>query len=734
MLEWEGVLSDIPQHPPKYEEVCDGEQECHTQPLTVYLLNGGRFVPCRMMVTNFRIVLSRGLNGTGECMSIPTSLIDSINEENINVHQYVNDNSKLLEIQCKNTWTFTLRLDYNSDSSKELYEKAKNLIIDKHKSTYPVENRFCFVRQLSESNQKPITDLYSLDDELYRMADNFSGLFRVSLVNKDYGVCESYPRKVIVPAVLSDVDLMGHAEFRARNRFLMVSWIDKRTSCCIARSSQPKVGLSRSRSQPDEDAVRKLAPTQGLASNIRSNIKTRRQAATEIDHLSRMNQAQEDRIPVTIIDARPWKAAIGNLAKGGGYEDESIYKCAYMCQGVEDCHTVQSSLEQLRKVINVGSKNWRSQFSQTKWLEHIESILAASQRVVSEIQEQRSVLVHCSNGWDRTTQIVSLAMLQCDSYFRTYIGFQTLIQKEWCDAGFRFGSRCGNGGSSNRKDLSPVFLQFVECVWHLIEQHPTSFEFTEGYLIKLLDAVYSCKHVDFIHDNKKSRDEFNSHHGFNLSSYWDELSQGSVKSGLLNIAYVPTSCVLFVRTHPRYVNSLWNNYHCRYIDHWQGGRSGVANTYSYLSRLSEVFQYLAGEGGSTFSSNGIDRRGSLFCNDSIGNDIQPSEKKIFSNSKLNQSQQGLDAEHRRGVYFSSVDVRWVPDALAPGCSLCQANFTIFRRRHHCRACGQVLCSLCSSARKYLPLLGHNTTKVRVCDACRNINGPKRDSSDGYLST
>jgi myotubularin-related protein 3/4 len=47
-------------------------------------------------------------------------------------------------------------------------------------------------------------------------------------------------------------------------------------------------------------------------------------------------------------------------------------------------------------------------------------LLRAAVTVVSAIeQEERPVLVHCSDGWDRTPQIVALAELLLDPYYRT---------------------------------------------------------------------------------------------------------------------------------------------------------------------------------------------------------------------------------------------------------------------------------------------------------------------------
>ena len=39
---------------------------------------------------------------------------------------------------------------------------------------------------------------------------------------------------------------------------------------------------------------------------------------------------------------------------------------------------------------------------------------------------------------------------------------------------------------------------------------------------------------------------------------------------------------------------------------------------------------------------------------------------------------------------------WMPDRLCRHCYACEAQFTVFRRRHHCRLCGQVFCSACSA--------------------------------------
>eukprot|EP01102_Stenamoeba_stenopodia_P016564 TRINITY_DN5800_c0_g1_i4.p1 TRINITY_DN5800_c0_g1~~TRINITY_DN5800_c0_g1_i4.p1 ORF type:complete len:355 (-),score=108.27 TRINITY_DN5800_c0_g1_i4:60-1124(-) len=54
-------------------------------------------------------------------------------------------------------------------------------------------------------------------------------------------------------------------------------------------------------------------------------------------------------------------------------------------------------------------------------------------------------------------------------------------------------------------------------------------------------------------------------------------------------------------------------------------------------------------------------------------------------------------------------IRWVPDNEVNNCLNCNAPFSLFSRKHHCRKCGQIFCGACSSRR--------TRTNERVCDAC-----------------
>ncbi|XP_054580245.1 lateral signaling target protein 2 homolog [Eptesicus fuscus] len=59
---------------------------------------------------------------------------------------------------------------------------------------------------------------------------------------------------------------------------------------------------------------------------------------------------------------------------------------------------------------------------------------------------------------------------------------------------------------------------------------------------------------------------------------------------------------------------------------------------------------------------------------------------------------------------------WVPDEACSLCTACKAPFTVIRRKHHCRSCGKIFCSRCSSHSAPLPRYGQ-VKAVRVCTHC-----------------
>lgn len=57
----------------------------------------------------------------------------------------------------------------------------------------------------------------------------------------------------------------------------------------------------------------------------------------------------------------------------------------------------------------------------------------------------------------------------------------------------------------NDNDRSPVFLQFVDCVWQVTNQFPHCFEFNEYFLTFVVDHLYSCLFGTFLCNSDKER-------------------------------------------------------------------------------------------------------------------------------------------------------------------------------------------------------------------------------------
>lgn len=85
-------------------------------------------------------------------------------------------------------------------------------------------------------------------------------------------------------------------------------------------------------------------------------------------------------------------------------------------------------------------------------------------------------------------------------------------------------------------------------------------------------------------------------------------------------------------------------------------------------------------------------------------------------------------------------VFWMPDKLCKVCYSCESSFTMYRRRHHCRMCGQVFCNQCSQffiEGAMIRLQG----LVRSCKSCHDemieraasYRRKLMDDGDGYYN-
>lgn len=390
--------------------------------------------------------------------------------------------------------------------------------------------------------------------------------WRISFVNENFSFCETYPSHFVVPSVISDSDLYEVADFRSKNRIPVLCWRHPRNGASIWRCSQPKVGIGFTSSQDERyvEAIRQQTPKGQML----------------------------------IVDCRPYRNAVANRAKGMGYEDESRYRnTSLIFENIENIHIVRTSYRALIKyLLNEGASanNFYAGIEQTGWLNHIRSLISAALKLTSMVGIRGlGTIIHCSDGWDRAPQLVTLAQLLLDPYYRTLDGFRVLIEKEWVLFGHQFRERNGLGSDDyENEEYSPIFLQLLDCIWQFYNQFPTSFQFSDSLLLLLAKHQYSCRFGDFLCNShyqrvKEKIDE-------STRSVWDYVYEH--QSQFVNPLYVKgeNDDILLPNKDPMLKQvMLWNGYFLResYSSFKSRKNQGTFKT-AVLASASKEIQHL----------------------------------------------------------------------------------------------------------------------------------------------
>ena len=116
--------------------------------------------------------------------------------------------------------------------------------------------------------------------------------------------------------------------------------------------------------------------------------------------------------------------------------------------GIDNIHVMRDSLQ---KVIDTLKDSDLTPLGPNKealhksgWLKHIANMLDGVGLIARQVGLQHShVLIHCSDGWDRTSQLSALSQICLDPYYRTMEGFIVLVEKDWLSFGHMFKHRSG---------------------------------------------------------------------------------------------------------------------------------------------------------------------------------------------------------------------------------------------------------------------------------------------------
>ncbi|XP_059539989.1 myotubularin-related protein 6 isoform X1 [Myotis daubentonii] len=426
---------------------------------------------------------NKSLTGTLYLTATHLLFIDSQQKETWILHHHIGSVEKLalttsgcpLVIQCKN---FRI-VHFIVPRERDCHDIYNSLLQLSKQAKYEDLYAFSYNPKQNDSERLRGWQLIDLAEEYKRMGVPNSN-WQLSDANREYKICETYPRELYVPRIASKPIIVGSSKFRSKGRFPVLSYYHQNKEAAICRCSQPLSGFS-ARCLEDEHLLQAI---------------------------SKANPANRY---MYVVDTRPKLNAIANRAAGKGYENEDNYSnIRFQFVGIENIHVMRSSLQKLLEVNGtkgLSVNDFYSGLESSGWLRHIKAVMDAAIFLAKAIMvENASVLVHCSDGWDRTSQVCSLGSLLLDSYYRTVKGFMVLIEKDWISFGHKFSERCGHL-DGDPKEVSPVFTQFLECVWHLTEQFPQDFEFNEAFLLQIHEHIHSCQFGNFLGNCQKEREE-----------------------------------------------------------------------------------------------------------------------------------------------------------------------------------------------------------------------------------
>ncbi|NXM25733.1 MTMR9 protein, partial [Oxyruncus cristatus] len=367
-----------------------------------------------------------------------------------------------------------------------------------------------------------------LPDQEFELLSSATDEWRLSCINKEFSVCPSYPPVVIVPKCITDEELRKVAMFRHGSRFPVLSYYHRKNGMIMMRSSQPLTGTNGRRCKEDEKLI-----NASLRPGKRGYI----------------------------IDTRSLNVAQQARAKGGGFEQEVHYpQWRRIHKGIERFNILQESLIKLVEACNDQSHNmdrWLSKLEASNWLTHVKEILTTACLAAQCIdREGASVLVHGTEGTDSTLQVTSLAQIILDPRCRTIRGFESLVVREWLQAGHPFQQRCAQSAYSNSKQKweAPVFLLFLDCVWQILRQFPCSFEFNEQFLIMLFEHAYASQFGTFLGNSESERAKLKLPQ--KTMSLWSWVNRKEELSKFQNPIYEANSLVIWPAVAPQSLQ-LW---------------------------------------------------------------------------------------------------------------------------------------------------------------------------------
>uniref|UniRef100_A0A3Q3N5P9 Myotubularin related protein 10 n=1 Tax=Mastacembelus armatus TaxID=205130 RepID=A0A3Q3N5P9_9TELE len=229
--------------------------------------------------------------------------------------------------------------------------------------------------------------------------------WRVCSINENYDISPSLPEYIVVPGSLADQDLKHYSLFFADKRVPLWCW-----------------------NHPNGSALVRMASI--------------------IDPLQQ--KKYEQRIFTAITKSHPQRSDVVR-------SDLDKY--------LPNIQDIQNAFVKIRQICVIdpfeeSEERWLSSIENSRWLEYVRAFLKHSSEIVYQLDgKNASVILQEEEDRDLNCIVSSLVQLMLDPHYRSLVGFQSLVQKEWVMAGHPFLDRCNH---LKRNDKEEVHLNVFD--------------------------------------------------------------------------------------------------------------------------------------------------------------------------------------------------------------------------------------------------------------------------------